>query len=154
MAVSASKTKYVFDGDASVELRAVSAGATTAGAATRVETGISLNALDTAYWHNNETPWRNLVISVQITALVTGGGETYEFQLIADDDSGMAGGVVVAAQTVPSTYTGNFDFVVDAATLDQFADNAGTEVFLATQVVQVGVSAAATYGAQIAKNIR
>lgn len=154
MAVNASKVKSLYDAAASVVLRDIADGAETA---TATETPISLNELDTAYWHNGEIPHGVMEICLQITACDgTNGDETYVLTLQVDDTSSHSDSpVTIASYTIARGTTGVFYWYVDSKSIpDLDTDSSGTDKWLAVKATLGGTSPSITYGASITKSVR
>lgn len=153
MGVNASRMKYMFDGDASVTLRNVSDGAESA---TATETAISLNELDTAYWHDGtDIPYSYLVVVINITAIdATTGDETYVLTIQVDDTLAQSDTpVTVWTQTIARTFTGVIEAVIPAHNIPKMdTDSSGTDKWMAIKATLGGTTPSLTYGAWIAKN--
>lgn len=148
MGVTASRVKEQFDAASSVTLRNVSSGAVTS---TTTETGITLNELRTAYWHNYEVPNGVMEIAVHVTALdTTSGDETYTISLLVDDVTGLNNSPV-AIDAFPVTATGVYTRYINSADIPNLdSDHNGTGKYLAVKATLAGTTPSITYGAWIA----
>lgn len=151
MAVNASKNRFLYDVDASILLRDIDDGAETA---TATETAVSLDELDTAYWHNNEIPHGVFAVVVNVSAINL-STNTYALSLVVDDTSDLSDSPVTIA-TYNITTTGVYVFFVDSKTIPGLdSDSSGTDKWLAARVTVAGTpsSPSITYGAFIAKSV-
>lgn len=153
MAVKASRVKALYDIDAQVLLRDVADGAETA---TATETAVSLNELDSAYWHDGEIPHGVFMVVVNVTASdATTGDETYTLSLLVDDVAAMNDSpVTIASQAVAAGFSGVLYFYVDSANIPALdTDTSGTDKWLAVKATLAGTTPSITYGAWIAKTV-
>jgi hypothetical protein len=144
----ASKVSALLDVAAGVTLRDAADGAETASA---TETGVLLNELTTAYWHNNEIPHGEFEVVVHVSALNL-STNTYVIAIQIDDTVDMSNApVTVASFSVAAT--GAYKFVLDSKTLE--ALNTDPDKYIAADLVVAGTpdSPSITYGAWIAKNV-
>ena len=152
MTVNSSRSKFLVDTAAQVLLRNVADGAETS---TATETAVSLNELDTAWWHTgNDVPGGVVEVNIHVTAAdITTADETYTFDLVVDDTSGLSDTPRVisslpfaAGRLVPGTY--RMYFAADQIkALDP--DTSGTDKWLAIRATLGGTSPSVTYGAYI-----
>lgn len=119
MAQMHSKFQYMYDAAASVSLRAKSAAALTSDTTL---TALTLDALE-GYWNtNNELADKTFAVVVNVSALTTGGGETYKLDLQAGP-VGFGSNVVIAS--LPSiTATGQYVMLVDVQTVKALKSDA------------------------------
>lgn len=153
MAVNASKVKSLHDAAAAVVLRDIADGAETS---TATETAVSLNELDTAYWHGNEIPHGVFEICLQITATDAGNAdETYVLTLQVDDTSDHSNNpVTIASYTIVRGTTGIFYWYVDSKSIPNLdTDSSGTDKWIAVKATLGGTSPSITYGATITKKV-
>lgn len=151
--IKASAVKYMFDVADAVTLRDITDGAETS---TALETPVSLNLLDAAYWQENVLPWNTLMVVIHITACDDGDGdETYSITLEVDDVAALNDTpTVVATLAVPRGTTGVFYVPIDARTIEGLvSDWSGNEAYLGIRATLGGMSPSITYGAWIAKSI-
>lgn len=155
MSVKSSRTKYLLDTAAAVTLRDIDDGAETS---TATETAVSLNELDTAYWHDgNEIPYQVIVVQFNITACEsTDGDETYTLSILVDDTSDLSNNpVTVWTLAVPRGTTGAFTAYVNAADIPLVdTDTSGTDKWIAVKATLAGTTPSITYGASMVKNLR
>ena len=155
MGVNASRVKHVMDADTSVRLRNIADGAETS---TATETPVSLNELDTAYWHDG-TEIPNGIIAVQVIVSAcdaASADETYVITLQVDDTSDHSNSpVTVATQTLTRGFTGTFYMYVDSKNIPLMdTDSSGTDKWLAIRATLGGTTPSITYGAQMSKVLR
>lgn len=160
MSVAASRVKAMFDTDASITLRAVSAGAVTS---TTTETAIDLKELRGAYWNDRytgtatgELPFTILQVEIDITACdAADGNETYTISLQTDDTADESDSpVTVWSQAVQRGFTGVLYAYVDSRNIRQLdTDGSGTGHWLAIKATLGGTTPSVTYGARIVQNI-
>lgn len=151
MAVKASRVKALYDVDAQVLLRDVADGAETA---TATETAVSLNELDSAYWHDGEIPHGVFMVVVNVQATDAGtGDETYTLSLLVDDTANLSDSpVTIQSQAVAAGFSGVLYFYVDSANIPQLnPESSGTDKWLAIRATLGGTTPSITYGAWIAK---
>lgn len=155
MSVKSSRTKYLLDTAAAVTLRDIDDGAETS---TATETAVSLNELDTAYWHDgNEIPYQVIVVQFNVTACdSTDGDETYSLSVLVDDTSDLSNNpVTIWTLAVPRGTTGAFTAYINAADIPTFdTDTSGTDKWMAVKATLAGTTPSITYGASMVKNLR
>lgn len=155
MSVNSTRVRYLIDTASAVTLRNIDDGAETS---TATETPVSLNELDTAYWHDGkEIPYSVIAVSVFISACdSTSGDETYVLTIQVDDTSDHSNSpVTVATMTVPRGTTGSFTMYVDAKSIPTFdTDSSGTDKWIAIKATLGGTTPSITYGAFMAKELR
>ncbi len=140
-----SKVRHLFDAEPTVTLRDITDGAETG--ASVAETGISLDVLDDAYWHNGEVPQQTFSAVIEVTALDTADGDgSYTINL--QTDSQLAFGddpVIVASIVIPST--GVFVVNLDGPTIEALDPDA---THIRAQLVTDETTPSITYGAWLA----
>lgn len=147
MAVNPSRTKMTIDVAAGVLLRSPGAAALSASAATTTETGISLSALRTAYWHNQEIP--HGVFRVGVDVLLFGGTTpTLILNLLVSDVLAMTSPVTIASYTILGV--GYVEFDVDSKSIPQLSATLTTK-FMAIQAITTGSALTMKYGAWLGK---
>lgn len=151
MGVKATRVITLPDTAPGVVLRNIADGAETA---TATETAVSLNELDTAYWHNGEIPHGVFEVFFNVAALdVAQADETYTAALVVDDTSNMSDTPIVIDQ-FPIYRTGVYKRLVDSKSIPNFdPESSGTDKWLAVRVTIGGTSPSITYGAWIGKSV-
>lgn len=155
MGVNSSRARKMFETAAAATLRNVTDGAETS---TATETAVSLNELDTAYWHDGkEIPYSNIVVGIHVTASdFTTGNETYSLTIQVDDTSDHSNSpVTVWTQAVVGGFTGYIEAVIPAANIPLLdTDSSGTDKWIAIKATLAGDTPSITYGAWMAKDVR
>jgi hypothetical protein len=150
MARMCSRNRAEFDGDTSVILRNLSAGAVTA---TTSEAPVSLNALTKAYWDNNEQPQGVFTVAIECTAMKqTVLDEVYTWIIQVDSVVGFTVPVEIARVTYNSVNTfqrngvGFYEIAIPYSFIELLAP---TAKFIRLQTVVVGTLPSVTAGAHI-----
>ena len=155
MAANASRVKFLVDFDDSVTLRDPTDGTETATAA---EAAISLNELDTAYWHDgNEIPYGVLKVLINVTSTdATTGDETYVLSIRVDDVAAQNDSpVTVWSQTIARGFTGVIMADIDVDNIPRLdTDTTGTDKFIAIVATLGGTTPIIGYGAWIVKSVK
>lgn len=152
MGVNASRVKYLKDVAAAVTLRDVADGAEAPSGSSVWETAVSLNELNTAYWHNYEIPNGVFVVEVEVTA-INASTNVYTLSLRVDDVLAQNNSPVTIASMVVSA-TGVYHFYIDSKDIPQLdTDHSSAGKFIAIGVTESGTpsSPSITYGAYMAK---
>lgn len=153
MAVKASRVAAVFDADASVLLRAFTAGAITS---TATETAVPLHELKGAYWQDgDEIPHGVFDVWVDVQSFDhTTGDETYTFALVVDDTSGLSDSPVVLFSVLLPAAVQVYRFCLDSKTIALLnPDHSGTDQWLAARMTLAGTTPSISYAAWIGRNI-
>lgn len=116
-----SKVRHAVDVEPKVLLRAESAGAITASAN---EAGLSLDTLDTAFWHNGEIPFQTATVVVWVNSIVATTDEEYEVQLSVDSDQAFSGGDATVIARLAVEAPGVFAIPLDGPTIKALRDDA------------------------------
>lgn len=130
-----SKVRHAVDAEPSIVLRAESAAALTASGA---DAAISLNTLDTAYWHNGEIPFQTATVVVHVTAIDVSGDQEYTIQVEVDSDQAFAGADATVVASLDVAAPGVYAIVLDGPTIKDLRDDAK---FIRTNTVAAGVDA-------------
>lgn len=149
MGITSSRVNEIIDLDDAVTLRDATDGAETA---TATETAVSLQELDSAYWHNGEIPHGVFKVVFHVTAVDrTTGDETYTLSLVVDDTADMSDTpATVAALAI--TAAGVYTMFVDSKNIPQVnADSSGADKWIAAKATLAGTTPSITYGAWIAR---
>lgn len=137
-----SRVSEEFDAAAGVTLRALTDGAET-GADTDAETGVALNQLLNAYWHNDEHPDGVLAFNVLVTAIVD-DTTTYNVIFEACTAADGTGAVEIARLVIPPAYgPGFYRAFVNVQNIDKQLAAAD---FIRVKCTKTGASASITYG--------
>jgi hypothetical protein len=151
MARMSSRNRAEYDGDVSVVMRNLSAGAITV---TTAEPGLSLQTLTKAYWDNNEQPNGVFTVAVEVTNMVRTLLEVYTFNveiaptnafLPAQTNAVMSLPIATAFSFPNLVGTGFYELVVPYS-LIEFLDP--TAKFIRIKAVLAG-GGSLTYGAHI-----
>lgn len=151
MGVNNSRVRKLIDTASAVTLRNVTDGAETS---TATETAVSLNELDTAYWHDGtDIPYGNIVVGIHVTACDAGStDETYVLTIQVDDTSDHSNSpVTVWTQTLTRGFTGYIEAVIPAKNIPLMdTDSSGTDKWIAIKATLGGTTPSITYGAWMA----
>jgi hypothetical protein len=146
----ASRYNALIDAESSVALRAAGSAAVTA---TGFSAGVSLNELDTAYWHNNDIPNGIMKIMLRITAINL-STNTYTFSLRVDDTAdGSDTPTTVWSQAL--TATGVYEIYVPSSIIKALdTETSGTDKWMQIGVTMGGTpsSPSVTYDAYIVES--
>lgn len=148
----ASRVNAMLDAAAIVTLRNLADGTETA---TAIETAVSLNELDTAYWHNGEIPHGIFEVNVHVTTLDnTTGDETYVLDIIVDDVSTMNDNPrVVASLPLATKQVGFYKLLVHSKNIPLLdTDTSGSDKFIAIRATLGGTTPIIAYGAWIGRS--
>lgn len=154
MPVNPSRVKSLIDVADTVLLRNIADGAETS---TATETAVSLNELDSAYWHGGDIPYGILQVVINVTANdSTTGDETCTLALFVDDTSGLSDTpVAVWSQALTIGFTGTLYAYVDARNIPALnADTSGTDKWMGIRATLAGTTPSITYGAYLVKSIK
>jgi hypothetical protein len=152
MARMSSRNRAEYDGDSSVVLRNLSAGAITV---TTAEPGVSLQALTRAYWDNNEQPQGVFTVAVEVTNMIRITLENYTFLVevaptnafVPAQTNAVYNLPIATAVTFPNFVgVGFYEFVVPYSVIE-FLDP--TAKFIRIRAVLAGGANSLTYGAHI-----
>lgn len=150
MTVNPTRARALYDADSSVTLRS----STSAITSTTTDTAISLNELDTAYWHDgNEIPYGLIEVAVAVTAIdVSSGDETYTIELLVDDTSNMSDTPrVVSTRAIRST--GFYTMYIESKDIPLLdSDTSGTDKWMAIRATLAGTTPSLTYTAWLSKS--
>lgn len=138
-----SKVRHAVDVEPKVLLRADDAGAITASAS---GAGVSLDVLDTAYWHNGEIPFQQAAVVVWVKSIDTSTDETYEIQIQVDSDQPFAGGNATVVAQLAVDAPGVYVINLDGPTIKALRDDAK---FIRSSAVLDGTTPSLDYAAWI-----
>jgi len=137
-----SRVSAEFDAAEAVMLRDITDGAET-GADTDAETGVALNQLLNAYWHNDEHPDGVIAMNVLITAIVN-DTTTYAIIFEACTAADGTGAVEVARLALTGAEgPGFYRVFVSCANIDKML---ATADFIRVKCTKTGAGASITYG--------
>jgi hypothetical protein len=142
-----SKVRHAVDSEPSVILRKLSDGAETATAA---EASVSLNALDTAYWHNGEIPFQAVSVVVQVSEIDKSTDETYSLAIQVDSDAAFGGADATTIATFSPTGVGVFVINLDGPTIKALRNDAK---FIRIALTAGGTTPSITYAAWLAPSV-
>lgn len=142
-----SKVRHAVDAEPSIVLRAESAAAITASAA---DAAISLNTLDTAYWHNGEIPFQTATVVVHVTAIDLSTDEEYTIEVQVDADQAFAGADATTVASLSVSAPGVYAIVLDGPTIKELRDDAK---FLRTNAVLAGTTPSIDFSAWLAPSV-
>lgn len=150
MTVNPGRVTALYDAEASATLRS----STSAITSTTTDTAISLNELDTAFWHDgNEIPYGLMEISIAVTALdLTTGDETYTIEVLVDDTSDMSNTPRTVA-TLAVRAVGFYKVFVDSKNIPLLdSDTSGADKWMAIKATLAGTTPSLTYNAWLSKS--
>ena len=150
MTVNAGRVRALYDADASVVLRSSTSNIT----ATATDTAVSLNELDTAYWHDgNAIPYGDIEIAVNVASVDrTTGDETYVIEVIVDDTSDMSDTPSVVA-TLSVRAAGFYTLCVDSKNIPLLdPDTTGADKWMAIRATLSGNTPILNYQAWMYKS--
>lgn len=149
MSIKASKSRWGVDGD--MTLRAYSASEVATEAVT-VNDGVDLNQLSAAYWQDDEVPFGDIALAIQVTnADFTTGDETYTFTAYVDDLADMSDTpVAVGAINVLGASTGIFHLPIDGRVIEGLdTDVSSGSKFLSFALTSAGTTPLIAFGIQV-----
>ncbi len=147
MSTMKTRNKYIYDAAPAVLLRAVNSAPLTA---TGLSTVLSLDALNTAYWDNNEIPVRELSIAIVVTACdFTTGDETYVVSAEVAASAAFTTAYTVASQPIlGNTGVGAYSLVLDMDSVFQLGVR---PTHIRLRMTLAGTTPSITYAAWLAQ---
>ena len=146
--LNSSRSKALYDASTKAVIRTTTAAAVTSDA---TNTGISLNELRTAYWHNYEIPAGQIEVVINVSAINADGAGTI-FTVLVDDVTTMDDSPVEVGHLVVQT-AGSYRVFVDASIIPRVdPDHNGTGKYISVKHDVPGSGApSVTYSAWLAK---